>query len=139
MSPGTGASGFPSAEWFALLSEAMRHDPELGVTGHGLSLDLGLRSGDEARLLRLRGGRLEAAQPMRGEPEDAPDVVFAAPLEAWREFLRPEPSPFYHHPLAMASRVPGASLEGDLTLFVRHLRALNRVFELARSVESRRV
>lgn len=139
MSPETGAAAFPSDEWFCSLAKAMRDDRELGVIGHGLSLDLGLRRGEETYLLRLRGGRLVATEPVSNGSEDAPEFVISAPPEAWREFLKAEPPPFYNHPLAMASRVPGVSLEGDLTVFVRHLRALNRVFELARCVESRRV
>lgn len=139
MSPETGAAGFPDGEWFDLLAVAMRDDRELGVIGHGLSLDLGLGYGDETYLLRLRGGRLAAVEGPDEITDGEPDFLLSAPQEAWQEFLRAEPPPFYNHPLAMASRVPGASLEGDLTAFVRHLRALNRVFELARAVESGRV
>lgn len=139
MSPETGAAGFPSGEWFDLLSMAMRDDRELGVIGHGLSLDLGLRCGEDTYLLRLRGGCLPEVEPVRNDSEDSPDFVLSAPLEAWQKFLRAEPQPFHNHPLAMASRVPGASLDGDLTVFVQHLRALNRMFELARAVENGRV
>lgn len=130
------AVAFPSTEWFGSLAEAMREDRELGAIGHGLSLDLGIRCGEKLYLLRLREGRLASAEPAPGGPESDPDFTICAPPEAWREFLKPEPPPFYNNPLAMASRVPGASLEGDLTVFVRHLRALNRVFELARGVEN---
>lgn len=139
MSPETGAAAFLSDEWFGSLAKAMRDDRELGVIGHGLSLDFGLRRGEETYLLRLRGGRLVAAEPVRNDSDVAPEFVISAPPEAWRKFFWLEPPPFYNHPLAMASRVPDASLEGDLTIFVRHLRALNRVFELARSMESGRV
>lgn len=134
---------FPSREWFDSLGRALGEDRELGVTGRGLSLDLGLRCGQTLYLLRLREGRLAAAEPVPGESggssQAAPEFTICAPPEAWREFLKPEPPPFYNNPLAMASRVPGASLEGDITVFVRHLRALNRVFELARGVENGRV
>lgn len=132
------ATTFPSVEWFDSLAQAMREDPELDAIGHGLSLDLGVRCGEEGYLLRLREGRLAAVEAVSGESGDSPEFTICAPPEAWREFLKPEPPPFYNNPLAMASRVPGAALEGDLTVFVRHLRALNRVFELARCVESGR-
>lgn len=130
---------FPSAEWFESLAGAMREGPELGAIGHGLSLDLGVRCGEDTYLLRLREGRLVSAEPVRSESGAAPEFTICAPPDAWRKFLKPEPPAFYNNPLATASRVPGASLEGDLTVFVRHLRALNRVFELARYVESGRV
>lgn len=139
MSPMTGTARFPSAQWFDLLADAMRDDRELGVIGHGLSLDLGLRCGDELYLLRLREGRLVGVKEPGEAIEDEPEFTICAPPEAWQEFLKPEPSPFYNHPLAMASRAPGASLEGDIMTFVRHLRALNRVFELFRVVERPRV
>lgn len=132
------AAIFPSTQWFGSLARAMREDPELGAIGRGLSLDLGVRCGENAYLLRLREGQLESAEPLAGDPRPAPEFTICAPPEAWREFLKPEPPPFYNNPVAMASRVPGASLEGDITVFVRHLRALNRVFELARGVESGR-
>lgn len=138
MSVKTKADGFPSPRWFAALAEAMREDRELGVIGHALDLDLGLSFGDDDYLLNLRRGELAGVEPV-SEAERAPEFVISAPVAVWREFLKPEPPPFYNHPLAMASRVPGAALEGDLTVFVRHLRALNRVFELARTTENSRV
>ena len=42
------------------------------------------------------------------------------------------PPPFYSDLLAMNSRVPSFAIEGHRKTFVRHLRALGRLFEIAR-------
>ena len=60
------------------------------------------------------------------------DVTLRGTLEDWRTFLRPVPPPFYTDVLAMNSRVPSFGIEGNRGVFVRHLRALGRIFDLAR-------
>lgn len=126
----TEAPTFPEAGWFEALREAVADDAELAVTGRWCTLDVALVVGEETVLVRLREGKVAEAilapdigaswsVTLRGAPED------------WRAFLRPEPPPFYHDLLAMNTRVPSFSIEGDRKAFVRHLRVLRRVFEIA--------
>jgi hypothetical protein len=130
-----GAPTFPEAGWFEALREAVAEDAELSVTGRWCTLNVALVVGEETVLLRLREGKVAGAIPapdigvswsvtLRGSPED------------WRAFLRPEPPPFHHDLLAMSTRVPSFSIEGDRKAFVRHLRVLRRVFEIAQKLDT---
>jgi hypothetical protein len=130
-----GAPTFPEAGWFEALREAVADDAELSVTGRWCTLNVALVVGEETILLRLREGKVAEAVPapdigvswsvtLRGSPED------------WRAFLRPEPPPFHHDLLAMNTRVPSFSIEGDRKAFVRHLRVLRRVFEIAQKLDA---
>jgi len=131
-----GAPTFPETRWFEALREAVADDVELSVTGRWCTLNVALVVGEETVLLRLREGKVAEAIPnpdigaswsvtLRGSPED------------WRAFLQPYPPPFHHDLLAMNTRVPSFSIEGDRKSFVRHLRVLRRVFELAQKLGAR--
>ena len=130
------ARTFPETGWFEALREAVADDAELSVTGRWCTLNVALVVGGETVLLCLHEGKIAEAIPnpgigaswsvtLRGSPED------------WRAFLRPEPPPFYHDLLAMNTRVPSFSIEGDRKAFVRHLRVLRRVFEIAQKLDAR--
>ena len=127
---------FPEAGWFEALREAVAGDAELSVTGRWCTLNVALVVGGETVLLRLHEGKVAEAVPnpdigaswrvtLRGSPED------------WQAFLQPCPPPFHHDLLAMNTRVPSFSIEGDRKAFVRHLRALRRVFEIAQNLDAR--
>ena len=131
-----GAPTFPEAGWFEALREAVADDAELSVTGRWCTLNVALAVGGETVLLCLHEGKIAEAIPnpgigaswnvtLRGSPED------------WRAFLQPYPPPFHHDLLAMNTRVPSFSIEGDRKAFVRHLRALRRVFEIAQNLDAR--
>jgi hypothetical protein len=125
---------FPDRGWFEKLDGLLRADAELGVIGRRCTLDLALVVDEETVLLRLQGGGISAivSEPDIGESWH---VTLRGAREDWRTFLRPTPPPFYQDLLAMNSRIPSFSIEGDRRAFVRHLRALSRVFELARRVD----
>ena len=129
----TGTRTFPDAQWFEALRDAVADDAELSVTGRWCTLNVALVVGEETVLLRLREGKVAEAIPnpdigaswsvtLRGSPED------------WRTFLQPEPPPFHHDLLAMNTRVPSFSIEGDRKAFVRCLRVLRRVFEISQKL-----
>lgn len=125
---------FPDRGWFEKLDGLLRADAELAVIGRRCTLDLALVVDEETILLRLQGGGISAivSEPDIGESWH---VTLRGACEDWRTFLRPTPPPFYQDLLAMNSRVPSFSIEGDRRAFVRHLRALSRIFELARRVD----
>ena len=129
---------FPGRGWFEALDEAMAADAEMAVIGRWCTLDLAFVVGEETVLLRLEGGRIVAIVP---EPDVGAswNVTLRGTLEDWQTFLQPIPPPFYSDLLAMNSRVPSFTIEGDRRTFVRHLRALGRVFGLAREIGSARV
>ena len=122
---------FPERGWFESLREAVAADAEMEVIGRWCELNLALAIDDDLVLLRIRAGKIV-------DVVFAPDigaswsVTLRGKLEDWRTFLQPVPPPFYTDVLAMNSRVPSFGIEGDRGFFVRHLRALGRIFDLAR-------
>ncbi len=127
---------FPEGSWFEALSEAVAADAEMAVIGRWCTLDLALVAGEETILLRLREGRISEVAP---DPDMGYSwsVTLRGKREDWLTFLQPEPPPFYNDLLAMNGRVPSFSIEGDRTVFVRHLRSLSRLFRLAQFLGSR--
>ncbi len=113
------------------MQEAVAADEEMGVIGRWCDLNLALAIDEELILLRIRAGRVV-------DVVFAPDigaswrVTLRGTIEDWRTFLQPVPPPFYTDVLAMNSRVPSFGIEGDRGVLVRHLRALGRIFDLAR-------
>ncbi len=126
-------ANFPEKEWFEALREAVAADAEMAVIGRWCDVDLALVVGDELVLLRLRAGKLAETlfDPDLGESWD---FTLRGKLEDWRTFLQPTPPPFYSDLLAMNSRVPSFSIEGDRKAFVRHLRPIGKVFALAQRI-----
>jgi hypothetical protein len=126
-------SSFPGRGWFEALREAVAADAELKVIGRWCTLDLALVADEETVLLRLEEGRISEVVP---EPDIS--VSWHATLrgarEDWLTFLQPIPPPFYTDLIAMNGRVPSFSIEGDRRAFVRHLRALGRVFRIAQEI-----
>jgi hypothetical protein len=122
---------FPAGEWFESLREAVAADAEMGVIGRWCDLDLALAVDEELVLLVIRAGKIAEVVPDPGLGASW-DVTLRGTLEDWTTFLRPVPPPFYTDVLAMNSRVPSFGIEGDRRAFVRHLRALGRLFDLAR-------
>lgn len=128
------AAPFPEHGWFEALRDILTRDAELAVVGRRCTLDLALVVGEETVLLRIEDGGISAIIP---EPDigDSWSVTLRGAREDWHAFLRPIPPPFYQDLLAMNSRVSSFSIEGDRRAFVRHLRSLSRIFELARRVD----
>jgi len=113
------------------LREAVAADREMGVIGPWCDLDLALAVDEELVLLVIRVGKIAEVVPDPGLGASW-DVTLRGTLEDWVTFLRPLPPPFYTDVLAMNSRVPSFGIEGDRKAVVRHLRALGRMFDLAR-------
>ncbi len=124
---------FPTLGWFEALRAAAAADAELAVIGRWCTLDLALAVDRELVVLRLRRGRIDEILP-------APDIGVSWDITLrgtsgdWGTFLQPTPPPFYTDLLAMNSRVSSFSIEGDRREFVRHLRALGRLFAIAQTV-----
>ena len=129
---------FPERDWFEALGETVAADAEMKIIGRWCTLDLALVIGEETVLLRLEGGGISEIIP---EPDigSSWSVTLRGTPADWLTFLQPVPPPFYTDLLAMNSRAPSFSIEGDRRTFVRHLRALTRIFGLAQRMGSGRV
>lgn len=121
---------FPEREWFESLQEAVAADAELEVIGRWCDLDVALTIDDELVLLLIRAGKVVDIV-FNPDISASWSVTLRGKLEDWRTFLQPTPPPFYSDLLAMNSRVPSFSIEGDRGMFVRHLRPLGKIFALA--------
>jgi hypothetical protein len=124
---------FPQKDWFEALRRAVAADAEMGVIGRWCDLDLALAADEELVLILIRAGKIAEIEP-NPDLGASWDVTLRGTLEDWRTFLQPVPPPFYTDVLAMNSRVPSFGIEGDRGIFVRHLRALGRIFDLARRI-----
>lgn len=124
---------FPERGWFESLRETVAADAEMGVIGRWCDLDLALAVDDELVLLRIRTGKIVDIV-FNPDISASWSVTLRGKLEDWRTFLQPTPPPFYSDLLAMNSRVPSFSIEGDRRVFVRHLRPLGRIFTLAQHI-----
>jgi hypothetical protein len=124
---------FPERGWFEALREAVAADEEMAVVGRWCTLDLAVVAGEVTVLVRIEGGRISQILP---EPDIGAswNVTLRGSTEDWLTFLQPVPPPFYTDLIAMNNRVPSFSIEGDRRAFVRHLRALNRLFRLAQQI-----
>jgi hypothetical protein len=122
---------FPEAGWFEALRDAAAADEELSVIGRWCTLDLALAVNGDTVVLRLQRGEI---LDIIFDPDIGASwsVTLRGTSEDWRTFLQPVPPPFYSDLLAMNSRIPSFAIEGDRKIFVRHLRALGRLFEIAR-------
>jgi hypothetical protein len=124
------APAFPALEWFEALRDAAAVDPELAVVGRWCTLELALVVGERIILLRVRDGGIAeiVSDPDIGASWD---FTLRGTETDWQTFLQPIPPPFYTDFLAMNSRVQSFSIEGDRREFVRHLRAISRIFTIA--------
>ena len=126
---------FPEAGWFEALRGAVASDAELAVIGRWCTLDLALVANGETVLLRLERGRISEILP-KPDIDASWSVTLRGSREDWLAFLRPVPPRFYTDLLAMNSRVSSFTIEGDRKVFVRHLRALGRIFSIAQQIGS---
>lgn len=125
---------FPEAGWFEALRDAVASDDEIAVIGRWSTLDLALAIDESMVVLRLREGGISdvAFDPDIGTSWN---VTLRGTRDDWLTFLQPVPPPFYSDLLAMNSRVPSFAIEGDRKSFVRNLRVLGRLFEIARRMD----
>ena len=128
---------FPEAGWFEALREVVATDAELAVIGRWCTLDLAVVIDEQTVLLRLREGKIAG---IVSDPDIGASwsVTLRGELRDWLTFLQPVPPRFYSDLLAMNSRVPSFTIEGDRRVFVRHLHALGRIFRIAQQMGSGR-
>ncbi|OZI57840.1 hypothetical protein [Bordetella genomosp. 1] len=119
--------------WQGMVDEAawlhqVNADPEARLIGRYTDTSFEIVSGKLAAAYRLEAGVLS---PLYGKARAA--MVFSAPAVAWAAFLAPVPFPPNQHFLGMERRRSDFSIAHGRPAYIRHLRVLTRVFELARS------
>jgi hypothetical protein len=124
---------FPMPDWFAALSQALDDDEELAVIGRWCTLDFALKIDDDIVFIQLLEGKIAN---VRYNPDINASWSFTlqGTHKDWQMFLQPLPPPFYTDLLAMNSRVASFSIDGDRHIFVRHLRAIGRIFQIAQQL-----
>lgn len=127
---------FPELAWFDALRDAVAGDRELEVVGRWSTLGFALRVGEEVFLIRLQEGKIKdvVKEP---DMDDSWSFTLSGSLEDWRSFLQETPPPFYNDLLAMNTRVPTFSIEGDRHAFVQHLGMIKRIFRIAQLLGAR--
>lgn len=124
---------FLTPAWFQLLARAVADDPEMSVIGRWCTLDFAITVDDEIIVIQLDAGKI-------GQVQYNPDINAAwsftlrGTREDWHTFLQPVPPPSYTDLLGMNSRVASFSIDGDRQMYVRHLRAISRIFQIAQSL-----
>lgn len=110
-------------------------DPEFTLAARAWNMTVRLDVGDAPYVLEIRDGRiagfvaLDSAQAARlGH-----DVRIAAPVEDWRQFLRPIPRPFFQDLFAALEREHFEFEASDPFHFMAYYPAARRLFELMRA------
>ena len=127
---------FADPAWFELLQDSVSEDRELAVFGRWSTFGFALQVGENVFLIRLLKGNIEkiVTEPDISDPWS---FKLAGSKEDWKAFLQEIPPPFYHDLLAMNTRIPTFSIEGDWHMFVQHIRTIKRIFRIAQSLEVR--
>ena len=113
------------------LPEVVNGNAALVRRGRFLTTTILIEVGEEAYLVEIEGGRIAAV--IRG-PQVMPRWSFAlrAPRDAWAGFWEAHPAPGYHDLFAL---MKGRRLrvEGDVKLFMTHLRYVKEVLGALRA------
>lgn len=123
----------------ASVRRAIRRLPDLfegdegwAFRARGMSLDLMLASGRDRFYVPVRGGRVgpvaEGSQILRSAA-----LAFAAEPETWLAHWRPVPAPGEHDLLALV-KDERMTIEGDMTLLMRHLQNLKDLLAAPRAL-----
>ncbi|MDX1432622.1 MAG: hypothetical protein R3286_09255 [Gammaproteobacteria bacterium] len=109
-----------SGEDITRLPELVNGDAWLVHRGRFLDVTFLVEVGDDAYLVRIRAGRIDAVERSRSV---MPRWTFAlrASKEAWSTFWQPAPPPGYHDLVAMM-KFRHLRLEGDQYPFMTHIR-----------------
>lgn len=91
--------------------------------------------GPERYLLQMETGRI-ARFELERSAGSGHDLRIAAPTEAWAEFLKPAPKPFFHDLFAAMTR-EGFIVEGNAHEWGPYYPAIRRFFEIVRGASAR--
>jgi hypothetical protein len=126
---------FPQLTWLEAFRDRVNADAEMKLIGQWFTTSIALSFGEVRYVLQVNKGRVGdiLAQP-RIDTRAA--FGFRAPIEVWRKFLSAKPPPLYHDFFAMLMRVPEFVIEGDSLIAMQNARALHRMMNLMRNMET---
>ncbi len=114
----------------ARILAAVQVDPEFGIQARFWTCRIAFAVGAERCVLEVADGKATAFAHGNGTAR----LRLSAPLESWREMMRPEPRPFFHDLMAAVARegftLEGDDLDGD---FRPYYPAIRRLIELMRA------
>lgn len=124
---------FPSISWFEMLGEMVGSDPEMRVLGRYFEVRFAIVCGDRTILIEIEPN---LAFRVSGEPgmEASWDFTLRGEAADWEKFLNLVPPALYSDLLAMNRHSDTFHIEGDRKSFVRHIRGIHRLFQLARRI-----
>ena len=121
----------------AAVSRAANDDREFQIAARfwntNLRLDASGESGDESYLVQIRDGRIAEFSRIDSSSQAGSDVTISAPIDDWREMLKPTPKPFFQDLMAAMTR-ENFRLDGDLLGFRPYYRATCRLVEIMRNI-----
>jgi hypothetical protein len=115
------------------LQEALREDAEFGYISRELTVNLIVLDGS-VHSLRLVGGSIVTSE-LAGPESEVSVMCVSASRESWNRFIQVTPPRFYNSILAMERRVPDFSFVTGKMTYIRHIRAVDRLFAVARGME----
>ena len=125
----------PTPEWMNRYRDTVNQDAELNLIGEWFTTNFKLSFEGNDYLLKVRGGRIEDI--LHAPRFDAPArFSLRAPMSVWRKFINPDPEPLYHDFFAMLMRVPEFEIDGDSLAAMQNARALHRMMNILRAMES---
>ena len=125
---------FPTMEWFELYKEAVEKDSEMKIVGKYLTADFVLDFGGKEFMFKVKNGRISdiIETPTMDDPWQ---FAVRWPLEDWKKFIEPVPSPA-HNDLFAGMYQAGCILQGDTEVFMGNLRGLFRLLAVMREVRA---
>lgn len=125
----------PTLAWMERYKEAVNGDREMAVVGHWFNTEFKLSFEGNDFLLTVRAGRIEWIE-QRPRFDRPARFSIRAPMSVWKRFIRPDPEPLYHDFFAMLMRVPEFDIDGDSLAAMQNARALHRMMNILKSMES---
>lgn len=125
---------FLSPSWVDEFQSICHDDDELRAASKATAFRLLLRVGTQGYILVFDAGlrELRTEEPVN----DTWDFSLEAGRATWDRFLQASPPRHHHDVLAMWMRVDDFHVEGDRRLFMASVRAIRRLTELARELQS---
>ncbi|HUS95328.1 MAG TPA: hypothetical protein VMX97_01165 [Hyphomicrobiaceae bacterium] len=112
------------------LAELVNNDDALVRRARWMTADMLLGIGDEAHLVTIRSGRIEACTP--ADPYLTPfDFAIRGTADAWTEFWKPIPKP-RHHDIIALMREGKMRIEGNIDIAMANFLTIKLMLEKPR-------
>lgn len=113
---------------------SLNNDPEFGLVGRDMSLNLVIGVGGEQRLLGIREGQLMAITQFVPMDHSA-DIYITGDGEFWNNLLSPLPPPRSQN-LYAAAHAGNCTVAGNTELYNAYFPAINRMIDVMREAHN---